>query len=247
MKIGPFFSSVGHMAHRLVAAGADGLVLFNRFMQPDIDLETLTVDPRCTCRLRRAAAAAAMDRDPARPRACIASPLTTGCHTAEDALKSLLVGADVAMMASALLAAQGPGHLGDGPRRGLEAWLDEHDYESVAQMRGSMSQRNVPNPVAFARSNYAQLVTSFVSPYDWRLSEPEGELQAIVEPPSLVVVVAGCRPVGIVPRWIPTHCAEPDLRRHAAHDRRARLASWRSRRSGYPGYDPAHVRASAPS
>jgi dihydroorotate dehydrogenase (fumarate) len=61
---------------------------------------------------------------------------------------------------------------------GLERWLVDHEYDSVAQLRGAMSQEHIPNPVAFARSNYAQLVTSFVSPYDWRMAEPEGELRA---------------------------------------------------------------------
>ena len=101
---------------------------------------------------------------------------TTGVHSASDALKVLLAGADVAMMASALLR-QGPDHLGT-VLRGLEAWLAEHGYDSVAQIRGAMSQQHIPNPVAFARANYAHLVTSFVSPYDWRMAEPEGELHA---------------------------------------------------------------------
>jgi Dihydroorotate dehydrogenase len=169
VKVGPFFSSVGHMAHRLVAAGADGLVLFNRFMQPDIDLDTLTVDTgvhlSSSAELLLPLRWIAILRD--RVHASLA--LTTGCHTAEDALKGLLVGADVVMMASALL------H--DGPEHAqsvlalMTAWLDEHGYESVAQLRGSMSMANVPNPVAFARANYARLVTTFVSPYDWRLTD----------------------------------------------------------------------------
>jgi dihydroorotate dehydrogenase (fumarate) len=167
VKIGPFFSSVGHMAHRLVAAGADGLVLFNRFMQPDIDLETLRVDPvlhlSTSAEIQLPLRWIGILRD--KVHASLA--LTTGCHTTEDALKGLLVGADVVMMASALLH-EGPEHA-KTVLDGIRTWLDEHDYGSVEELRGSMSMANVPNPVAFARANYARLVTSFVSPYDWRL------------------------------------------------------------------------------
>ena len=176
VKIGPFFSSVGHMAHRLVAAGADGLVLFNRFMQPDIDLEELRVDPSLHLstpdELRLPLRWIAILRG--HVHASIAA--TTGVHSGADVLKVLLAGADVAMMASALLH-EGPDHLAT-VLRDVETWLEEHEYESVEQMKGSMSQQNIPNPVAYARANYAQLVTSFVSPYDWRMAEPEGELRA---------------------------------------------------------------------
>lgn len=172
VKIGPFFSSVGHMARRLVDAGADGLVLFNRFMQPDIDLETMSVDP--TLHLSTAAELllplrwVAILRD--RVGASLAS--TTGVHSSEDAVKMLLVGADAVMVASALLR-NGPGYLAD-LLDGVGGWLEEHGYRSVEQAKGSMSQRNVENPIAFERSNYAQAVTSFVSPYDWRMaSQPQ--------------------------------------------------------------------------
>jgi dihydroorotate dehydrogenase (fumarate) len=169
VKIGPFFSSVGHMAHRLVAAGADGLVLFNRFMQPDIDLDTMTVDTQLHLSSSEEMLLPLRWIGILRDRVHSSLALTTGCHTAEDALKGILAGADVVMMASALIH-RGPEHvatvLGD-----LERWLDEHDYVSVAQACGSMSMAKVPNPVAYARSNYAKLVTSFVSPFDWRLSE----------------------------------------------------------------------------
>ncbi len=171
VKIGPFFSSVGHMARRLVDAGADGLVLFNRFMQPDIDLDTLRVDPTLTLsssdELRLPLRWIAILHG--RIEASLAS--TTGVHTSADALKMLLAGADVVMMASALLH-HGPEHVAVVLRE-LEAWMDEREYTSVEQLRGSMSQANIDNPVAFARANYAQLVTSFVSPYDWRMRETE--------------------------------------------------------------------------
>jgi dihydroorotate dehydrogenase (fumarate) len=171
VKIGPFFSSVGHMARRLVDAGVNGLVLFNRFMQPDIDLDELRVDP--TLRLSTSDEL----RLPLRwiailhGRVDASLAATTGIHTSADALKLLLAGADVVMMASALLH-EGPEHVGVVLRE-IEAWMTEREYVSVAQLRGSMSQRNIPNPVAFARANYAQLIASFVSPYDWRMSTGE--------------------------------------------------------------------------
>ena len=176
VKIGPFFSSVGDIARRLVWAGADGLVLFNRFMQPDIDLDTLTVDP--TLRLSDPSELSLPLRWIAilHGRVDCSIAATMGVHASSDVLKVLLAGADVAMMASALLR-EGPQRLRT-VLRDLEGWLDERGYDSVAQLRGAMSQQNIPNPVAFARSNYAQLVTSFVSPYDWRMAEPQGELRA---------------------------------------------------------------------
>ena len=176
MKIGPFFSSVGDIARRLVDAGADGLVLFNRFMQPDFDLDAMTVDP--TLRLSEPDELLLPLRWIAILHGQVDCSIaaTTGVHSATEVLKVLFAGADVAMMASALLR-RGPEHLGTVLRE-LDGWLDEHGYESVEQMRGAMSQEHVPNPVAFARANYAHLVTSFVSPYDWRMAEPEGELHA---------------------------------------------------------------------
>jgi dihydroorotate dehydrogenase (fumarate) len=110
VKIGPFFSSIGHMAHRLVAAGADGLVLFNRFMQPDIDLETLEVSPALSLSTSAELMLPLRWIGILRDRVHASLALTTGCHTTQDALKSLLVGADVVMMASALLH-EGPGHV----------------------------------------------------------------------------------------------------------------------------------------
>lgn len=176
VKIGPFFSSVGHIAHRLVAAGADGLVLFNRFMQPDIDLGTLTVDS--TLHLSSPSELLLPLRWIAILRGRVHASLaaTTGVHSAEDVLKMLLVGADVVMLASALLL-HGPEHVAT-VLDAVEAWMTERGYASVDELRGSMSPGNVPNPVAFARANYARLVTSFVSPYDWRMAPQEGELRA---------------------------------------------------------------------
>ena len=132
VKIGPFFSSVGHMARRLVDAGADGLVLFNRFMQPDIDLDTLRVDPTLTLsssdELRLPLRWIAILHG--RIQASLAA--TTGVHTSADALKMLLAGADVVMMASALLH-DGPEHVAVVLRE-IEAWMDEREYTSVEQL-----------------------------------------------------------------------------------------------------------------
>jgi dihydroorotate dehydrogenase (fumarate) len=174
VKVGQYFSSPANMARRLVQAGADGLVLFNRFVQPDIDLETLQVEQ--TLHLSTSEELLPVLRWIAilhgRIDASIAA--TTGVHTAEDAVKLLLAGADVTMMASALFR-HGPEHV-RVVLDGLTAWLDEHDYASIEQMKGSVSQRNVSDPVAFARSNYMQMLVKYASPYDWR--EVPGSVQA---------------------------------------------------------------------
>ncbi|HTG47341.1 MAG TPA: dihydroorotate dehydrogenase-like protein [Actinomycetota bacterium] len=174
VKVGPFFSSMANMAHRLVEAGADGLVLFNRFLQPDIDLETLEVVP--TLHLSTSAELLLGLRWIAILRGQLDGSLaaTTGVHTPEDALKMLLAGADVTMMASALFR-NGPGHLGT-MREGITSWLEEHGYDSLEQMKGSVRQDAVADPVAFSRSNYMKMLVDFSSPYDWR--EIPGSVQA---------------------------------------------------------------------
>jgi len=174
VKVGPYFSSVANMARRLVESGADGLVLFNRFLQPEIDLETLSVDP--TLHLSTSEELRLPLRWIAILRGRVGCSLaaTTGVHTAEDAVKLILAGADVTMMASCLFR-HGPEHLGvilDGVR----TWLEEHEYVSVEQAKGSVSQANVADPIAFARSNYMQMLVSYSSPYDWR--EIPGSVQA---------------------------------------------------------------------
>jgi dihydroorotate dehydrogenase (fumarate) len=161
VKIGPYFSSTAHMARQLVDAGADGLVLFNRFYQPDIDLDELRVVPN----LRLS------DSDelrlPLRWLAILCGKancdlaVTTGVHTAEDALKAVLVGAHAVMMASALLQ--------EGPQQvtkvleGMSRWLDDHEYESLEQMRGSMCLQSAPNPDAFIRANYMKMLVTYTS------------------------------------------------------------------------------------
>ena len=163
VKIGPFFSSTPHMARELVEAGADALVLFNRFFQPDIDLETLEVVPKVNLSPRSALLLPLRWIGILHGRVKADFAITSGVHSAEDALKAILVGADVTMMASALLRA-GAGHvtmmLDD-----MRTWLDDHEYASVEQMKGSMSIGTAPNPEAFVRANYMKMLTTYTSPH----------------------------------------------------------------------------------
>lgn len=159
VKIGPFFSSLPHLAKSLADAGADALVLFNRFYQPDLDLEKLEVVSNLTLsdsselRLRVRWMAILYGRVP------LDFALTGGVHTAEDVLKGLMAGANVVMMTSALLK-HGVGRLRDVLDH-LRLWMEDHEYESVQQMRGSMSQRSVSEPSAFERANYVKVLGSY--------------------------------------------------------------------------------------
>lgn len=162
MKLNPYFSAMGNMARRLSDGGADGLVFFNRFYQPDLDLENLEVVPNLVLsssyemRLPLRWIAILYGR----VRADLA--LTTGVHTAEDVLKGLAAGASVTMMASALLH-EGVEHLARVLGQ-VEMWLVEHEYESVAQLRGSLSQIHCGAPAAFERANYVRVVGSYELP-----------------------------------------------------------------------------------
>jgi dihydroorotate dehydrogenase (fumarate) len=159
MKLSPFFSSLAHTAEELVKAGADGLVLFNRFYQPDIDLETLEVRPGVVL-----SSSVAM-RVPLRwiailyghVKASLAA--TSGIHSGEDVLKMLMAGADVTMMCSALLL-HGAGRVTEVLSE-VEQWMTEHEYASVSQMKGSMSQKSVADPAAFERANYMKALNSY--------------------------------------------------------------------------------------
>lgn len=159
MKLSPFFSSLPNVARRLVDCGAAGLVLFNRFYQPDIDLDTLEVVPHLNLTTPQEAQAL---RVPLRWIALLYGrikadlALSTGVHTAEDALKGLLAGASVVMLASALLM-HGIGRLGEIRARMLH-WMEAHEYESVTQLRGSVSQKSVPYPAAFERASYIKSI-----------------------------------------------------------------------------------------
>jgi len=159
VKVGPYFSSMASMARRLGEAGADGLVLFNRFYQPDIDLETLGVAPNL--RLSTSDELRLVLRWMAILHGRIEPDLaaSTGVHEWDDAAKAILAGATVVMMASGLLK-HGPHRLSE-VQKGLESWLTDNDYASVAQARGSLSQSSVPDPSAFERSNYMKTLTSY--------------------------------------------------------------------------------------
>jgi len=167
VKLSPYFSATGNMASRLAEAGADALVLFNRFYQPDFDLENLEVVPHLVLsnshelRLPLRWVAILYGRVP------VDFAITSGVHTHEDVLKGLMAGAKVTMMASELLQ--------NGLQRiseivqGMLVWLEEHEYESVAQMQGSMSQQHVAEPAAFERANYMRVLQS------WQ-PDPAGQL-----------------------------------------------------------------------
>lgn len=159
VKVGPYFSSLPNMARRLHDAGADALVLFNRFYQPDIDLESLEVVPKVHLSPPTALLLPLRWIGILKGSVPIDLAITSGVHDASDALKSLLVGADAVMMASALLR-NGPG-LVSAMLLEMREWLDEHDYESVEQMKGSMSIGSSANPDAFVRANYMKMLTTY--------------------------------------------------------------------------------------
>lgn len=167
VKLSPYFSAMANMAHQLAGAGADGLVLFNRFYQPDFDLDNLDVVPRLMLstpfelRLPMRWVAILYKRVP------VDFAITSGVHSYEDILKGLMAGANVVMVASELL------------RKGIDrvsemlgamtTWMEDNEYESVTQMRGSMSQQHVTEPGAFERANYMKVLQS------WR-PDPTGKV-----------------------------------------------------------------------
>ncbi len=159
LKLSPFFTSLPHVAKRFVEAGANGLVLFNRFYQPDFDLEELEVIPNLELSTSHEL------RLPLRwiailyGRIAADFALTSGVHTAQDVLKAMMAGADVAMMTSTLLT-NGIGRLMH-ILNDLQEWMEEHEYVSIRQMRGSMSQQAVADPAAFERANYMRALSSF--------------------------------------------------------------------------------------
>jgi len=159
VKVAPFFSSMGHMAGRFVDAGADGLVLFNRFYEPDIDLAELEVVPHLELSTPWESRLPLRWIAILRGRVEASLAATSGIHDHEDVVKLLLAGADVTMMASALLR-HGPGRLAE-VRAALESWLTDHEYESVRQMKGSMSQAGAPDPGAFERANYMETLINY--------------------------------------------------------------------------------------
>jgi dihydroorotate dehydrogenase (fumarate) len=159
VKLSPFFSNLANMARRLDEAGADALVLFNRFYQPDIDLDNLVVRPNVILSTPQAL------RLPLRWIALLYGRIsadlaaTSGIHTAQDVIKMLMAGANITMLCSVLLR-YGISHV-RLIEQGLRQWMEEREYESVGQMRGSMSQIHCANPAEFERAQYVRALQSF--------------------------------------------------------------------------------------
>lgn len=159
VKLSPYFSSIANLAHKLDDVGADGLVLFNRFYQPDIDLEALEAVPslhlsdssELLLRLRWLAVLNG------KVRAGLA--VSGGVHTGADAIKAVMTGASAVQLVSALLQ-KGPGYL-KTVREQMASWLEQHEYHSLAQARGSMSLEKSPNPAAYERANYMKVLQSY--------------------------------------------------------------------------------------
>lgn len=156
VKLSPFFSSPGHFAKQLDALGAAGVVLFNRFYQPDIDIEELEATHRLelsnSTELRLRLRWAAILHGHLQGSIAVGG----GVHTVEDIIKAIMCGADVVQVVSCLLK-YGPSHIGS-MISGLGQWLEDHDYESISQMRGSMSLRRCPDPSVFERANYLRVL-----------------------------------------------------------------------------------------
>ncbi len=159
VKLSPYYSALPHFVHRLVDTGVNGLVLFNRFYQPDFDIEELevvhTLDLSTPAELRL----------PLRWISILQGEvnadfaLTSGVHNHEGVLKAMMAGAKAAMMTSELLQ-NGVGRV-EEILRDMEAWMVDHEYASVGDMQGSMSRKSVPNPAAFERANYMKVLNSF--------------------------------------------------------------------------------------
>jgi dihydroorotate dehydrogenase (fumarate) len=172
IKLSPYYSAFANFAAAAVQRGADGLVLFNRFYQPDLDLEALDVVPRLELsqpwEMRLPVRWIAILRPQLGPDVSIAA--SSGVHSGTDVVKGLMVGADVVMMTSALLR-YGPEHIATVEAE-LRAWMTEHEYTSVEQLRGSASQATAENPSAFERANYMQTLRSWVAPRELTATSP---------------------------------------------------------------------------
>ena len=165
MKLSPFISSLSNFAKKLDVAGVNGLVLFNRFYQPDIDLEALEVRPGVGL------SQSYDNRLPLRWIAVLRGNIkanlaaTSGVHTTEDVLKLTMAGADVTMMCSSLLM-HGPKHVTE-VLKGIDQWMMNHEYVSIEQMKGSMSQKSVADPSAFERANYMKALNQYRADFNW--------------------------------------------------------------------------------
>jgi dihydroorotate dehydrogenase (fumarate) len=159
VKLSPFFSAMANMAKHVDNTGADGLVLFNRFYQPDFDIETQEIVPTLALSssqelLLRLHWVAILFGNVSASLA-----VTGGVHTAQDVLKSMMAGAHVVMITSALIQ-NGVEHA-SRVLKDVSQWMEEREYESIRQMRGSMSRRSVPNPSAYDRGNYMRVLSSY--------------------------------------------------------------------------------------
>jgi len=159
MKLSPQFSSPGHMVKRLQSAGADGVSLFNRFYQPEIDLDTLYVKHSLNLSTSNDALLAMRWIAILHGRVDLSLAATGGIHTCEDAVKMLLAGADVCHMAAALLQ-QGAQQI-TTVLTGVEEWMEDNEYESIEQLKGSVSQQHASNPAAFERANYISMLENY--------------------------------------------------------------------------------------
>lgn len=159
LKLSPFFTSIPNMAKRFAEAGADGLVLFNRFYQPDFDLEALEVKPHLELSTSHDLLLPLRWIALLHGRVDIDFALTSGVHTAQDVVKAMMAGASVTMLASELLA-RGTNRL-TSMLDDLRDWMEYHEYVSIAQMQGSMSQQAVAEPAAFERANYMRALNTF--------------------------------------------------------------------------------------
>jgi dihydroorotate dehydrogenase (fumarate) len=159
VKFSPFFTSLPYLAQRVVGAGANGLVLFNRFIQPNLDIETLEVVPHLE--LSTSAELLLPLRWVAILHGQIKADLalTSGVHTDTDVIRAMMAGANVAMMASELIA-RGPERVTELTAE-VRAWMEKYEYSSIRQMIGSMSQKNVADPSAFERANYMKALTTY--------------------------------------------------------------------------------------
>ncbi|MGK0291057.1 MAG: dihydroorotate dehydrogenase (fumarate) [bacterium] len=158
IKVSPFFSNMANMAKRFEEVGAEGLVLFNRFYQPDIDLEHLAIEPHILFSTAHAIRLPLAWLGLLYGRTGMSLAATSGIQTAHDVLKMVMVGADVTMLCSALYR-HGIHHI-QTIESDLKQWMLEHEYESISQMKGSMSQLNCDDPSAFERTQYMKAITS---------------------------------------------------------------------------------------
>ena len=159
VKLGPYFTSLPHLVRRIEKSGAAGLVLFNRFYQPDLDLESLHATPALVLSTSADLRLPLRWIGLMRHLTDLSLGLSSGVHTSDDALKAILVGADAVMMTSALLN-HGAEHV-TVVQEGMRTWFDDNEYESVEQARGSAAWATGPDPTAFERANYLSVLTSY--------------------------------------------------------------------------------------